>query len=103
MKTKLFLTALFSVAVFTLVQAQQQNSTNSTTKNTTRTFVDANNDGVCDNYYGTSKKRNQQNLKANQNNGNKSGSGQANKKGQGQRKGANFIDTNANGICDNRE
>jgi hypothetical protein len=123
MKTKLLITGLVLMALTTMVEAQnsgtvkkQQNVTGNGTA-----YVDANNDGICDNY-GT----NRSNARTGRGNGNCIGCGQGLGQKQGQRQGQgqgqgrgqqmgqcgrvqgqgqkmNFVDADKNGICDKRE
>ncbi|MEI6274459.1 MAG: hypothetical protein WCP08_00655 [Prolixibacteraceae bacterium] len=99
MKTKLYLTGLALIAITAFASAQDpvvagqgngRGRCNGTGKGVA--FVDANNDGICDN---------QSNRSANAA-GNK-GNGTCNGKGRGQGKGRNFVDANKNGVCDTFE
>jgi hypothetical protein len=113
MKTRIFLTGLALIAFVGITSAQQKQVNQNVQKQLQPAFVDADNDGVCDNFNAeTQGKKRGQNKQANQTgkkqacksgdvtvkgNGNQKGNGQ----GQGQR--LNFIDANNNGICDNKE
>jgi len=104
MKTKLFLTGLALTTLVTVASAQT--STTATNAKNGRavgtSFVDNNKNGVCDNYENRSGARQGNGYcrgKGNQS-GRGNGKGLGNGKGNGQRQ---FIDTNKNGICDNRE
>lgn len=111
MKTKLLITGLIFMAMTTLVSAQNQGAgqrqMNGKGKGTT--FVDANKNGICDNY---------ENRTANSATAtglaNCQGCGRGLRQGQGQGSGQrgmrqgggarkNFTDSNNNGICDFRE
>ncbi len=111
MKTKLLITGLAFMAITTLVSAQNQGTgqrqMNGKGKGTT--FVDANKNGICDNY---------ENRTANSTTAtgyaNCQGCGRGLKQGQGQGSGqrgmrqgrgnqSNFVDADKNGICDFRE
>lgn len=117
MKTKLFLTGIALVAFIGIASAQQKPVQQKTQTNQ-GTFVDANNDGVCDNYTAGGQSKGQglnQKNKANAGqgkglkkgngtcNGSGKGKGQGQGQGKGQGKGGNFVDANNNGTCDNRE
>ena len=114
MNTKLIISGLALIAVTTIASAQ--NNEVQPRQNTTTArgpaFVDANNDGVCDNYTNGRGKA----LRANRNgrgNGNcyaqgqrqgqRQGQGQGRGQGQGQNRGRNFVDADKNGICDYNE
>lgn len=100
MKTKLFLTGLALIAITAFASAQDpvagqgqgngRGRCNGTGKGAA--FVDANNDGICDN-----QGKRTANMAGNR------GNGTCNGKGQGQGKGKNFVDANKNGICDRFE
>ncbi|MGD9993425.1 MAG: hypothetical protein AB7S69_09010 [Salinivirgaceae bacterium] len=116
MKAKLILTGIALIAFAAMASAQEQTVKTEPAQTTAGTFVDANNDGVCDNFtqnrQGQGQGLNQKN-KANtrqgqgyrKGNGKRDGQGQG--KGQGLRNGkgsaANFVDANKNGVCDRRE
>ena len=107
MKTQLLITGLAFMAVTTLASAQDQGATQKQQNPTGRgvAWVDANNDGICDNF------------EARKSSGFRGkGSGSMRGAGQGQRMrmgqccmrqgrgyGRNLIDANKNGICDLRE
>jgi hypothetical protein len=114
MKTKLFITGLALVALTTFASAQNSTSTQVPQGKATGkgvSYVDANNNGICDNYENRSS-----NPAAGKGTGNCRGYGQGNGKGQGmgrrqgqgcaktgQGKGMNFVDADKNGVCDFRE
>ncbi|PKP11287.1 MAG: hypothetical protein CVU09_03160 [Bacteroidetes bacterium HGW-Bacteroidetes-4] len=118
MKTKLILTGFALIAFVAMAVAQEQPAKTQAAQTTSGTFVDANNDGVCDNFtqnrqgQGQGKGLNQNN-KANirQGQGYRKGNGKCNGQGQGKAQGlrngkgnqANFVDENKNGVCDRRE
>lgn len=102
MKTKLLLTGLALIAFTAFANAQNpvvgQGQGRGPCNGTGRgaAFVDANNDGICDN----------QGTRGAGISGNKgAGNGKCNGKGQGQGKGKgkNFVDANGNGVCDTFE
>jgi len=102
MKTKLFLTGMFLMALTAVVNAQTpgggrgNGQGNGTCQGTA--YVDSNKNGVCDNY--ENRTANVQAKKSNgKNNGNGNGNGCCKRKG----KGRNFVDANKNGVCDNYE
>jgi hypothetical protein len=116
MKTKLFFTGLLVAFFAFAMQAQTQNPPKAKKQQQTAVqgqFVDANNDGVCDNYNtigkGKGKGNNGQGQGLRQ--GKRDGSGQGLRNGQGRRNGngkglnrrGNYVDANNNGICDRRE
>jgi len=126
MNTKILFTGIILVAFFTLTQAQSTEKEPITKAKTTQSsFVDANNDGVCDNFNANTQNGRQGNAyrhgqnqgkgKAYRNcNGNRNGQGkgqmlrngqgQGKRNGQGQGKGqGQFVDADKNGVCDNRE
>lgn len=109
MKTKLIISGLALMAVTTLGSAQNyggQAVQRSTSEKCTL-FVDANNDGICDN---TGTEAHATDRKGNgnyQGNNNASGQGQHLGQGmqgqrgqQGQPKELNFVDADKNGVCD---
>ena len=111
MKTKLLFTGLAFMAITTMVSAQNQGTgqrqMNGKGKGTT--FVDANKNGICDNY----ENRTSGSTSAVVNN-NCPGCGRGLRNGQGQVSGQrgmglgrgnqrNFVDADKNGICDFRE
>lgn len=100
MKAKLFITGLALMALTTFVSAQESNGggmgkCNGTGKGTS--YVDKNNNGVCDN---SENKTTGTAVKKGKGNGN--GTGKCNGTGQGCGKGQgkNFTDANKNGVCD---
>ena len=118
MKTKLLITGLAFMAMTTLVSAQNtgaaQRQMNGSGKGAA--FVDANKDGVCDNF-GTAASNNRNGRKmanasgggnrrgmaAGQGRGTAHGQGRGMGTGQGQGLkpgGRNFVDADKNGICD---
>ncbi len=109
MKTRLLITALAFMAMTTLVSAQNQGAGQRQMNGKGLTIVDANKNGICDNY---------ENRTANSATAtgyaNCQGCGRGLKQGQGQGSGQrgmrqgsgnqrNFTDANNNGICDSRE
>jgi len=121
MKTKLLITGLAFMAMTTLVSAQNrvagQRQMNRTDQGTA--FVDANKDGVCDNFEtAASNNRNGRRLANTNSCGNRGGmvagqgrgtaNGQGRGMGPGQGRGTgqggkNFVDADKNGICDSYE
>ncbi len=110
MKTKLIITALAFVATIGVATAQNQNQTKKQETTSTQrgpAFVDANNNGVCDNFENGTPG----NPKANGRQALRDGSGKGQGRAQGNRtglrngkgSGVNFVDANKNGICDRRE
>lgn len=108
MKTKLLITGLAFMAITTLVSAQNQGTgqrqMNGKSKGTT--FVDANKNGICDNY-----ENRISGSTAAAGNNNCLGCGRGQRHGQGQVSGqrgmrqgrgnqSNFVDADKNGICD---
>jgi hypothetical protein len=118
MKTKLLILGLVFIALATLANAQNSSVSSLQSKSSTEkasTFVDANNNGICDYYENNvSNASNCRRSGANnccglgrrqmQGQGNGSGRGR-NRSGlsQGKGRGRNFVDTDKNGICDNSE
>jgi len=107
MKTKLLITGLALMALTTLASAQNQGTGQRQQNQNGREFawVDADKDGVCDNY-GTQKSSG---CKGN-GQGNGKGMGQGRNQGmgpcgtgEGRGDKKNFVDTDKNGICDFRE
>jgi hypothetical protein len=128
MKTKLFISVLAIMALTTLASAQNSSGSSSEPKNSTMkasTFVDTNNNGICDNYEkfaanttncrrsgvnnccGLGRRQMQgQGLGQGQGQGQGNGPGMGRNRsgmGQGYGRGRNFIDADKNGICDNFE
>lgn len=122
MKTKLLITGLAFLAFTTIVNAQNKTTVQDqqTTPSITRgSYVDANNDGICDNFgtastYNRNGRRmanasgtgNRRGMAAGQGRGTARGQGRGMGPGQGQgrvRGGGNFVDTDKDGICDFRE
>ena len=115
MKTKLFITAA-ALMVLTALASAQDKAVNQDQQNTTSNrgvaWVDANNDGICDNFEtrksGNFKGRGQGGMKgAGQRQGQRMGMGPRSMgpcgMRQGRGNGRNFVDANNNGICDFRE
>lgn len=104
MKAKIFLTGLALVAAVTFASAQNQvgkkGNGNGTCNGTTKctSFVDANNNGVCDTY---ETRTTNASAKKGNGTGTCTGNGQGQRQGKG--KGKNFVDTNNNGVCDTYE
>jgi len=112
MNTKLIISGLALIAVTTIASAQ--NNEVQPRQNTTTArgpaFVDANNDGVCDNNGRGKAVRANRNGRGNgncyaqgQRQGQRQGQGQGRGQGQGQNRGRNFVDADKNGICDYNE
>ncbi|MBK7710891.1 MAG: hypothetical protein IPJ37_08045 [Bacteroidales bacterium] len=112
MKTKLIISLLAFLAITTLASGQNKgvNSRAQSGRGQGTAFVDANNNGICDNY---------ENRVSNASPGRRSGNfdtcgqGQRQRQGQGQGKaqrgcrqgqgrGKNFVDADKNGVCDNK-
>jgi len=117
MKTKLLITAA-ALIVFTALASAQDKAANQDQQNTTNNrgiaWVDANNDGICDNFEarrsGNFKGRGQGNMRGagqGQGQGQRMGMGRRGMgpcgMGQGQGNGRNYVDADKNGICDFRE
>lgn len=112
MKTKLAIAVLALVATAGLASAQNQTRNQTKKQETTAiqrgpSFVDKNNNGICDNF--ESGKPGNPNANGRQalcnGTGKGQGRGQQNGAGlyNGKGRGTNFIDANKNGICDRRE
>ncbi|MBN2667237.1 MAG: hypothetical protein JXR67_12055 [Bacteroidales bacterium] len=110
MKTKLFIAGIALVAITTMASAQNQGAGQRSMNgkgNATAAFVDANKDGVCDNFENSNARNQQTGRKGINRRG--SGDGLGNGQGQrGMRQGngngnGNFADADKNGICDYRE
>ena len=116
MKTKIFITAA-ALMVFTALASAQDKAANQGQQNTSNkrgvAWVDANNDGICDNLESRKsenfKGKGQCNMRgAGQGKGQGQGAGmgpcgKGQGRGNGNGKGSNFVDANNNGICDLRE
>ena len=110
MKTKLFLTGLAFLAVTTMLSAQDNKVSQSQQKvpATGKAFVDADKNGICDNFEkgaqtGTSCPGNANLRGRGMGQGNcqgANGCGQGKGRGQGLRSGKNFVDADKNGVCD---
>jgi len=118
MKTKLLITGLAFMAMTALLNAQNQGAgqrqMNGTGKGTA--FVDANKDGVCDNFETAASNNrngrrlanakasgNRRGMAAGQGRGTSHGQGRGMGPGQGRgtgQGGTNFVDADKNGICD---
>jgi len=122
MKTKLLITGLAFLALTTIVNAQNKTTVQNqqtTPPITTGSYVDANNDGICDNIgtassYNRNGRRmenasatgNRRGMVAGQGRGTARGQGRGMRPGHGQGRvhgGGNFVDADKNGICDFRE
>lgn len=118
MKAKLILTALVFMASAGILSAQTPKTDNKTNEAKKTCYVDANNNGVCDNYEnktcttgngkglrnGTGNGNGQ--CRANQNGnrrGNCNGTGNGTGKQDGTGRGPNYVDANNNGVCDHSE
>jgi hypothetical protein len=122
MKTRLFITMAAFVAMTAIAAAQTTDTTTGQTgkgRAAGNTFVDADNDGVCDNYEnGTRPGRRaysagENQAAANRGPGRGQGLGQGKRNGQGrsmgmasgrgyhQGQGPAFVDANKDGVCDN--
>ena len=111
MKTKLLIAGLVFMAITTLVSAQNQGAGQRPMDGTGKgsAFVDANKNGICDNYENrkpnstnTPEINNCRGCGRGQGNGRRQCSGQmCMRQGGGSRN--NFVDANNNGICDFRE
>jgi hypothetical protein len=111
MKTKLLITGLAFMAMTSLLSAQNQGTglSQMNGKGKGTAFVDANKNGICDNYENrssnsatTAGNSNWQRCGSGQRRGQGQGSGQVGmRQGRGNRN--NFVDTDKNGVCDFRE
>ncbi len=111
MKTKLIISGLAFLAITALANGQNM-GVNSPSQNSTgkgRAYVDANNNGTCDNYENRATNNSSCRRYANFNYcGQGQGQGQRHGKGQkawsqGQGRGKNFVDADKNGICDHND
>lgn len=102
MKRKIIIAAM---ALFTTLGLSAQTPQKTTTENRKTCFVDKNNNRVCDKHEdGTCTTGNGKGLQ--DASGRKNGKGKGKRDGSGKAnggKGANFVDNNKNGVCDNRE
>jgi hypothetical protein len=112
MKTRLFLTIAAFIALTVIASAQTTDKKNATAvqgKSQGAAWVDANNNGICDNFEnGTRLGRGQgtargQAMHNGRGKGAGRGQGMAHGRGTGRGQGSNFIDENKNGVCDYRE
>jgi hypothetical protein len=107
MKTKLIISLLAFLAITTLVSGQNNgvNSPPQNVKGKGTTYVDANNNGICNNYenrtYGTCSCKKIENFRC---------CGQGHRQGrdqkglcQGKGHGRNFVDSDKNGVCDHND
>jgi len=108
MKVKAIFAAIMLIAAVGVASAQNTNQTkNSESRKTC--YVDANKNGVCDNYEnGKCAVGNGKGLRdgSGRKNGNGQGRGYGKRDGSGRAnggRGANYVDANNNGICDHRE
>lgn len=125
MKTRIIvsLISLFAIVSISNAQTAKESETDITT---TRQFVDTNSDGICDNFESRPKNgrgmaysrgngngqcfrqgnsnTNRQGYGKNNGKGNNQYCNRGNKRGNGQGSGqGQFVDSNKNGTCDNRE
>jgi hypothetical protein len=109
MKAKVFLTGLALLAMTAFVNAQEPVNTkgngngNGNGRGTGQgtAYVDANKNGVCDNYENRATTATGQ--RRGKGKGVCNGTGQGKGQGNGQGKGKNFVDANGNGVCDTYE
>ena len=106
MKARIFLAAAALVAVVAVANAQETKTTanpKGTGKNGTA-YVDKNSNGVCDSYEnGTSNRAKRSGKGAGHGNRHGHGKGSCSGQHQGKGNGANFVDKDGNGVCDNHE
>ena len=108
MKTKLFISALVLMFSTVLINGQDKSANQDQQNNTNNrgvAWVDANNDGICDNFEArrSSGFRGEgQGYMRGGRQGQRMGMGPCGM-GQGRRQGRNYVDANNNGICDYRE
>ena len=101
MKAKIVVIAIALVAMTGVVTAQNNNS-----KGTGVHYIDANKDGQCDNKGSKVGKGERKGPKEKKKKKRGQGKGKGNRQGKADGSGAgngNFVDTNNNGICDNKE
>jgi hypothetical protein len=105
MRTKLFITGLAFMALTTMLSAQNNKETRNqqTGQVTGRAFVDANKNGICDNFENSA--QNVPDGKRNyycRFNGKGQGQGQRLRNGTapGSGRNGNFVDADKNGVCD---
>jgi len=104
MKVKVILTAVAFVASLGIVSAQTAQTQTTKSESRKSCYVDANNNKVCDKYENkTCTKGNGNGLRDGSGKRYGSGRGNGNCQGRGAGKKANYVDSNNNGICDNRE
>jgi len=105
MKTKLIISGLAFLAITTVAGAQNNGSPNRQRNCTGKgiAYVDANKNGICDNYENSASTTTQRKRVVN---GKSCGMGKG-QRGMGQAPGQgrriNFVDADKNGICDNYE
>ena len=109
MKTRLFISGLAFMALTTLASAQNQNTSSPMPqggKDKGANFVDANKDGICDNF-GKNGGNGSNCMRSGAGNGCGMGGrqmqGMGKGMGQGKGQGKNFVDADKNGVCDNFE
>jgi len=115
MKTKLLITGLAFMALTTLASAQNKSVSSPVPQAGTEkgaSFVDANSNGVCDNFENNSGNRGNCigsggnkgcGMGGRQMMGKGNGAGMGKGMGQGKGNGKNFVDADKNGVCDNFE
>ena len=115
MRTKIFLTAIALVSMTLLVSAQTDQKTVTSRQETNKgaAWVDANNNGVCDNFENGTNVGRSQGQRRMDGTGRKAGNGRRHLNGRGQGihqgrgkgsgQGPAFVDENKNGVCDRRE
>ena len=105
MKSKLILTGISLTALTAIAFTQQPGSGQGQRNGTGKApaYVDANKNGICDNYENKTANyaQHRKNGTACRGGyGQRAGQGQGQSQGKGQGKGRNFVDADKNGICD---
>jgi len=106
MKAKEILIVLALITTIGIVSAQNNKTTATKSEVKKECYVDANKNNVCDkNENKTCTVGNGKGLRDGSGNGQglRNGKGRRNGTGNCKSKGANFVDANNNGVCDNRE
>lgn len=108
MRTKLFITGLALMAMTVVANGQKAETDNKQTNTPTRgaSYVDKNNDGVCDNFENRNANRPGQGkfcYREGKGNGKGNSYRGGNGTGQGRGQGRKFADKNNDGVCDNFE
>jgi len=104
MKAKVILLSLAFIAILGFVSAQNNKTVAAKSEVKKECYVDSNKNNVCDKDENkTCTVGNGKGLKNGSGNGKGLGNGKCRRNGNCKTKGANYVDANKNGVCDNKE